>query len=54
MWPTLNARYESLPSLKRFDVPYRIGLVEGGEWTPPADLQADPLFKGYVIFLLPE
>jgi hypothetical protein len=40
-----------LPSLKRLSLPYRIGLVEGGEWDPPASLASDPDFEGYVVFL---
>jgi len=40
-----------LPSLERLDLPYRIGLIEGGEWSPPADLESDPQFRGYVVFL---
>ena len=40
-----------LPSLARLRVPYRIGLVEGGEWSAPAALADDPDFKGYVVFL---
>lgn len=42
-----------LPTLERLDLPYRIGLIEGGEWTAPADLASDPQFKGYVVFLKP-
>jgi hypothetical protein len=40
-----------LPSLQRLAMPYRLGLVEGGEWEPPANLAGDPDFKGYVVFL---
>jgi len=40
-----------LPTLERLDLPYRVGLIEGGEWSPPAALARDPLFKGYVVFL---
>ena len=40
-----------LPTLERLDVPYRIGLIEGGSGTPPADLAQDPQFRGYVVFL---
>lgn len=40
-----------LPSLERLDMPFRIGLIEGGEWTAPANLAQDPQFKGYVVFL---
>jgi hypothetical protein len=40
-----------LPTLERLDIPYRIGLIEGGEWSPPTDLARDPQFEGYVVFL---
>jgi hypothetical protein len=26
--------------------------VQGGEWVEPASLRRDPLFRGYVVFLL--
>lgn len=42
-----------LAGLKRLPVPYRIGLVEGGEWRAPPGLEQDPGFRGYVVFLLP-
>jgi len=46
--------YEAyLAALRRLHMPYRIGLVEGGEWKAPPALSADPDFRGYVIFLLP-
>jgi hypothetical protein len=40
-----------LPSLARLPIAYRIGLVENGEWSPPAGLARDPRFRGYVVFL---
>lgn len=43
------ARY--VERLHRLPVPYRIGLVEGGEWSAPAGLESDPQFRGYVVFL---
>jgi Protein of unknown function (DUF3142) len=43
---------EYLASLDRLDMPYKIGLVQNGEWTAPASLARDPDFKGYVVFLL--
>jgi len=47
------AGYENyLQSLDRLNVPYRIGLVQNGEWTAPDSLKHDPQFKGYVVFLL--
>ncbi len=46
--------YEAyLASLTRLPIPYRVGLVQGGEWREPAGLTADPEFRGYVVFLLP-
>ncbi len=42
-----------LASLRRLPIPYRIGLVEGGEWQAPPGLADDPEFRGYVVFLLP-
>ena len=45
--------YEAyLRSLSRLPMPYRIALVEGGEWREPEGLASDPQFRGYVVFLL--
>lgn len=45
--------YEAyLDSLHRLGMPYRIGLVEGGEWRAPEGLERDTSFRGYVVFLL--
>ncbi|MBL8261407.1 MAG: DUF3142 domain-containing protein [Xanthomonadaceae bacterium] len=44
------ARY--LQRLDRLNVPFRIGLLQGGEWTPPPSLAAHPKFRGYVVFLV--
>jgi hypothetical protein len=41
-----------IDAVRRLPMPYRVALVEGGEWDPPARLQDDPRFKGYVVFLL--
>ena len=38
--------------LKRFQLPFRVGLVQGSSWHEPADLAANPDFRGYVVFLL--
>jgi hypothetical protein len=40
-----------LPSLERLEIPYRVGLIEDGEWSAHASIARDPLFKGYVVFL---
>ena len=41
-----------LEQLDRLDVPYKLGLVQGGEWSAPTALSSDPHFKGYVVFLV--
>lgn len=41
-----------LARLDRLRVPFRIGLLQGGEWTPPPSLARHPQFRGYVVFLL--
>lgn len=38
--------------LDRLDVPFKLGLVQGGEWRAPAALAGNPDFKGYVVFLV--
>lgn len=44
--------YESyLRFLRRLPMPYRIALVEGGQWRAPTGLGDDPRFRGYVVFL---
>ena len=34
-----------------FDLPFRVGLVQGGRWIEPAGLKGNPNFRGYVVFL---
>lgn len=38
--------------LGNFPIPFRVALVEGGEWQAPAGLEAHPMFRGYAVFLL--
>jgi hypothetical protein len=40
-----------LTRLDRLRIPFRIGLIQGGEWQPPDGLEAKPMFRGYVVFL---
>jgi hypothetical protein len=40
-----------LPALKRLTLPFKIGLVQNGEWQAPEDLESNPWFQGYVVFL---
>jgi Protein of unknown function (DUF3142) len=41
-----------LAKLARVPVPHKVALVEGGDWREPPELRRDPLFRGYVVFLL--
>jgi Protein of unknown function (DUF3142) len=40
-----------LSRLGRLDIPFRIGLVQAGDWQAPPGLAANPWFRGYVVFL---
>jgi hypothetical protein len=40
-----------LPQVSRLKVPFKIGLLQHGEWQEPAYLAASPWFRGYVVFL---
>ena len=40
-----------LPALKRLSLPFKIGIIQNGEWQAPADLESNPFFRGYVVFL---
>jgi hypothetical protein len=45
--------YEAyLRRLGAVDLPYKIGLVQGGEWRARPQLTRDADFQGYVVFLL--
>jgi hypothetical protein len=38
--------------LGNFPIPFRVALVEGGQWQAPPGLEAHPMFRGYAVFLL--
>jgi len=38
--------------MEGFPIPFRVALVEGGQWRAPPILADNPHFRGYVIFLL--
>lgn len=40
-----------LKRLGAVNVPFRIGLLQGGEWQAPPGLETNPKFRGYVVFL---
>lgn len=45
--------YENyLHKLDRLPVPFKVGLLQEGEWTAPAGLVPNPNFRGYVVFLV--
>jgi hypothetical protein len=49
---TTIANYQSyLPALMRLTIPFKIGLIQNGEWEAPTDVGSSPWFRGYVVFL---
>ncbi|MCD5987881.1 DUF3142 domain-containing protein [Pseudomonas phytophila] len=40
-----------LPRLSRLGLPFKVGLIQGGEWNAPAYLERSEGFLGYVVFL---
>ena len=40
-----------LPRMNRLGLPFKIGLIQGGEWQAPGYLQSNEWFRGYVVFL---
>ncbi|MBL8320965.1 MAG: DUF3142 domain-containing protein, partial [Acinetobacter sp.] len=50
---TTIPNYQSyLKKVSKLQLPYKIGIVQHGEWNPELNFAADPNFKGYVVFLL--
>ncbi|RZG64337.1 DUF3142 domain-containing protein [Acinetobacter wuhouensis] len=50
---TTIANYQQyLKKVSALKLPYKIGLVQHGEWNPNLNFKADSNFKGYVVFLL--
>ena len=43
-----------LKKVTKLNLPYKIGLVQHGDWNRPLSFKNDPNFKGYVVFLLRE
>lgn len=48
---TISGYERYLARLGRFRIPFRIGLIQHGDWQPPEGLEANPMFRGYVVFL---
>jgi hypothetical protein len=49
--PGYQAYFRRMPG---FPLPFKVGLVQHGQWQPPPGLEAEPSFRGYVVFLLNE
>lgn len=58
VFQTYQAR-ETIPGYERWldrledlPMPFRLGLVQGGQWRAPENLDEIPNFRGYVVFLV--
>ncbi|MGA1984105.1 MAG: DUF3142 domain-containing protein [Acidobacteriaceae bacterium] len=40
-----------LPRVSQLNMPFRIGLIQGGNWDAPGYISESPWFRGYVVFL---
>lgn len=40
-----------LPRVSRLSLPFKIGVIQHGEWQEPDYLRNNPWFRGYVVFL---
>lgn len=48
---TIENYADYLPRVSRLELPFKIGLIQGGAWEAPEYLSASPWFRGYVVFL---
>lgn len=47
------ANYQAyLPALGQLKMPFKIGLVQHGQWLATPNFEKNPYFRGYVVFLL--
>lgn len=51
---TIPTYLNYINKLTGLTVPFKIGLVQHGEWQEPEVLRQQPMFKGYVVFLVNE
>ena len=49
---TIPSYRSYMPRVARLALPFKIGLVQHGDWDAPAGLADNPWFRGYVVFLL--
>jgi hypothetical protein len=48
---TIENYAEYLPRVSRLSLPFKIGLLQGGNWDAPGYLEKSSWFRGYVVFL---
>lgn len=48
---TITNYRDYLPSLSRLNLPFKVGLIQHGEWSQPVGLANNAWFRGYVVFL---
>lgn len=48
---TISNYQQYLKSLQVITIPFKIGIIQNGEWQAPQYLEKNPNFKGYVVFL---
>ncbi len=49
---TIPGHGDYLERMRGFPIPFRVGLVQGGEWRAPPALSKNRNFRGYVVFLV--
>ena len=48
---TIENYSDYLPRVSQLKLPFKIGLLQGGNWDAPSYLAASSWFRGYVVFL---
>jgi len=48
---TIENYADYLPRVSRLTLPFKIGLIQGGNWDAPEYIAKTPWFRGYVVFL---
>jgi hypothetical protein len=48
---TIENYSEYLPRVSLLNMPFKIGLIQGGNWDAPSYIAESPWFRGYVVFL---
>lgn len=48
---TIENYAEYLPRVSQLKMPFKIGLIQGGNWDAPGYIAESPWFRGYVVFL---